>query len=488
MDAPLSRGRFGALPTESWWVGIVVGVVVGQAVLYTSNNFSTAWSLYLTAALIAGSLLPIVSRLAGGAEKLFLVGVVLSLQFQLGFNPIYNAGAEYKMAGLVGVYVSLTTILAIGLVSVRIIRWLGGHPIGIRLYPPMLKAAGLMLLAGMFSMLNTPARRLSMYGLWELLTLLLIAIVAANWASTREGVRTIRATVLAALFTQSLIILAENATGHSFSMQAGVTESGSWETARFAGTLVVPSVSATFIVIGLLFTMGRIFSTEVSRQRGLLIGLIGLGLLVLLISLTRSAWIAFIIGGTGLGWYLLRHGTLTMRDVGRIAAIAVVMVMCAWPALSGRLAGDHTGDAEARWNLVLIALAMVKAHPLFGVGLNNASTVVHQYANLAGLGGVWVFIVHNQFMLVAAETGLIGLAGFLWLFGIGLVGSWRAMQSRDVLVRDTAAVVFWCLVSLVWALNLDHVCATMTYVFLWFLIGMAAGLTMLDRTTPAAAA
>lgn len=336
-----------------------------------------------------------------------------------------------------------------------------------------------MILAGVLSMVNTPNKRFTVFGLWELGSLALIALAAGNWAATRDGLRLMRATLLFALFTQSTIILLENVSGVSFSMQEGVTGEGHWESARFAGTLVVPSVSATFIVIGLLFTLGRLFSTEVSRHRRWLVGLLALGLLVLLISLTRSAWIAFLLGGTGLGWYLLRHGTLRILDVQRILVILAIAILCAWPALSGRLAANHSADADARWNLIVIAMEMIKAHPLFGVGLNNATTVLRDYAAIAGLSSVWIFIVHNQFLLVAAETGLFGLFAFLLLFKVGLTSAYRAMRSDEVLVRDTGAVVFWCLVALVWALNLDHVSSAMTYVFVWFLIGMATGLRML---------
>jgi O-antigen ligase len=127
-------------------------------------------------------------------------------------------------------------------------------------------------------------------------------------------------------------------------------------------------------------------------------------------------------------------------------------------------------------------MEMIKAHPIIGVGLNNATAVVRQYAEIAGMGGVWVFIVHNQFMLVAAETGLIGFAAFAALYAGGIRAAYRAMQSDDVLIRDAAAATFWCLLALIWSLNLDHVAGAMTYAFLFFLFGIASGLAMLTRS------
>lgn len=56
---------------------------------------------------------------------------------------------------------------------------------------------------------------------------------------------------------------------------------------------------------------------------------------------------------------------------------------------------------------------MVREQPLIGVGLNNFISQLPNYWQNIGLT-YWLQPVHNIFLLVAAETGLLGLAIFLW--------------------------------------------------------------------------
>jgi O-antigen ligase len=303
-----------------------------------------------------------------------------------------------------------------------------------------------------------------------------IAVVTSHFASTVEGLAAIRSFFLLTVLTQSLVIILQNATGMQFGLQYGVSGGGSWETARFAGTLVSPSVSGTFMVLGLLFAMGHLFGRHPTRRRAWVIVVFGLALLDLLLSETRSAWIGFAIAGSGLGWYLYRRGTLRGKVLMQIAAGGLVALLLATPALVKRLSAPHSDDAMVRWNLVVMASKMVRENPVLGMGLNTATNHIRQFAT--GNEG-WIFIVHNEYLLIAAEMGFIGLAAFVWLVLGGFGTAASSLESEDAFISDTAAIVFWCLIALAWAMMLDHISSTMTHVYLWFLLGMAQGIAIL---------
>lgn len=77
-----------------------------------------------------------------------------------------------------------------------------------------------------------------------------------------------------------------------------------------------------------------------------------------------------------------------------------------------RMVNDPALRGRASENLA--ALAMVKAHPLFGIGLSNFSYLFNQYSKEAGLALVATErAAHNLYLEVVAETGLVGLATFL---------------------------------------------------------------------------
>jgi len=69
-----------------------------------------------------------------------------------------------------------------------------------------------------------------------------------------------------------------------------------------------------------------------------------------------------------------------------------------------------------RTTLIAAAWQMISSHPFFGVGLHNFLPALAPIQKPAPLN-LYLQPVHNIFMLVAAETGIIGLLGFLLMLG-----------------------------------------------------------------------
>lgn len=62
---------------------------------------------------------------------------------------------------------------------------------------------------------------------------------------------------------------------------------------------------------------------------------------------------------------------------------------------------------------------MVSSNPLFGAGLNNSIIQLHDFA--AKFPGLYIFQpVHNVYLLILAETGVVGFAFFLLAFVVFL--------------------------------------------------------------------
>ena len=134
---------------------------------------------------------------------------------------------------------------------------------------------------------------------------------------------------------------------------------------------------------------------------------------------------------------------------------------------------------------------MIEKNPLLGVGLNNATQVVNKYAAETPLirnadGFVWVFIVHNQFLLIASETGIPGLIAFLSVIGIALRAALLGMCGRDPVLSETGAILLASIVALIWSLNMDHVSGAQTYILLWFIMSFAMGVLNIVRAETAA--
>ena len=91
-------------------------------------------------------------------------------------------------------------------------------------------------------------------------------------------------------------------------------------------------------------------------------------------------------------------------------------------------AGDES--ITQRESLVQSSEAMIKNHPIFGVGLNNFLTNLPAFEKVQP--------VHNIFLLVLSETGIVGISFFLWF----LIKTIKKVQSSYLLLLIS------CLLSL----------------------------------------
>lgn len=465
-------------PDARWILWLVCGLLAGTApVAAAAVGLAPRYVLYGCLGLALLGAVPYLAAAAGSLNRLLWLAFILSLQLELAWAPMYWGYA--KPAGPYGLLISPTLLIGAAIVAV----WVAAEGWGDaeRISGPgrgFTLAAAAFVAAALISMLVTPDRTLSAFGVFEIASLVLTAMVGAYGCGTRAGVRILYAAMLVIVVTQSVVILIEQVLGVQFSLAHGINTQYDWadgDHGRFAGTFAAPSVAATFLVVGLFFTLARLVALPPTRRPLAVTAVFALGFLALLLTRTRSAWIGFLLGGAGLGWYAVRNGRIGRRAVGALGAAACLALVAAWPFVQQRLSQDHAEAAEVRRNLIRIAAVMIASHPVTGVGVNTATNQVYEYAARAGIGG-WVFIVHNQFLLVAAETGLPGVIALVLVIAAGARAAWRGTRAADPFLRDASAVVLWSLVALVWALNLDHVSGCKTYFLLWFLVGAACGL------------
>jgi putative inorganic carbon (HCO3(-)) transporter len=463
---PAARGR-GELG-----LGVALGAVFGIGMLYLFGE-ETRFAVYGLGALIALTFIPGLVRRAGSVEHLLFAILVLSLQFDVALAYNYR---PFKPAGPYGLLVSPTLLAAAVLFALRVVMSSRRLAPPLRIDASVVRWIAAMVVAGVLSSVSTVDRQLVSFGLFELLTVGLIAVVAMDQCATSDGLRLVQRMLAWTLVIQSVLIIVSFATGVQISLSHGVRgEDYGWAASgRFAGTLNTPSAASTMLVVCLLSALTRLYQRATVSERIWLYLELGLGSFALLLTQTRTAWIALIVGAAGVLRAAVRRGELSRSRLLSVAGMAFVVFLAAWPFIAGRVEESHSDDAEVRWRLVRVAVEMIKAHPLVGVGLNTATTQVQEYAARAGAEG-WVFIVHNQFLLVWAETGILGFIAFVWLFRLGLRAARRLTSARDPALRNAGLWLYWSFIMLIWALNMDHVSGAATYKLVFFLFGVAAG-------------
>jgi O-antigen ligase len=183
-------------------------------------------------------------------------------------------------------------------------------------------------------------------------------------------------------------------------------------TIRASGTLDYPNLFASFLVPLFLMQLSGYFSEELRNKKTLFTILISF--LAIVCSGSRNGWISLVVGIVLMFWPLVKHGVLTRRSVLGVTCLTAMISLASLGIISDRLTRSDHGSAESRVPLMLLSLRLIGAHPIIGVGGNTYANVASGYKT-SELEGMFVTIVHNQYLYIFAECGLLGLLAWLGL-------------------------------------------------------------------------
>lgn len=160
----------------------------------------------------------------------------------------------------------------------------------------------------------------------------------------------------------------------------------------------------------------------------------GVGLMVvvwaMLLTLTRGAWVAFMIT---LGVCALVRAR---RHLGRYCAAAGLALIVffsfapeSWSSRMLSIADVRDPSNYDRLCMADAAFYMINERPLFGIG---PEMVRHRYPIYRHPTAPRFNVphLHNTFLQLAAEQGLLSLAAYLWLMFGGLTLAWRGYRKH----------------------------------------------------------
>jgi len=163
-----------------------------------------------------------------------------------------------------------------------------------------------------------------------------------------------------------------------------------------------PNILAGFLVISLaIIFQGR------TLKKPLYFTSLVLGTITLFLTFSLSAWLAFLL----LVLPLSLQGQ-NLKSKLAVYYLSLILLLSILKPQLPLLAPESSFTRRSQ--LAKIALQMFKDKPLFGVGLNNFTVKMDQYGYIPSTTR-FLQPVHNIYLLLLSETGLIGLAGFLYL-------------------------------------------------------------------------
>jgi O-antigen ligase len=238
---------------------------------------------------------------------------------------------------------------------------------------------------------------------------------------------------------------------------------------------------ASFLLPLLLCAMAQLLTC---REKGVWIrhsGPAAAGLAALILTFTRASWLGF---GLGIAYLVIaagRRGWLERRRLWTLLGIGLLLTVALSPKILARVSEDHGVALNERWALVEMALRVIAGHPVTGVGAGAYPYVFRDYLT-PELADKWLYVVHNVYMLRAAETGIPGLAAWL----VFLVAAFR-MASPDKMAHPTAQRIAlgWRagLLALGWQMMWDVSLGPAANSLLWFLCGLTVAARRIGRAS-----
>jgi len=340
--------------------------------------------------------------------------------------------------------------------------------------------AGLLAATTLVSVPGSPERLIGVAHLAMIGAYYVVLLAAANAVRDWRDFESVVRVLLAALALQSGIYFVQHLAGATF------TPAGEWIAAqdaalgRYGGTVGArPAMFSSFLLPLLLIALAFLLA---SRERGVWIRYgapAAAGAAALILTFTRASWIGFALGLVYLLVAAWRRGWLVRGRMWALAGALLAVAAVLSPKILARVAEDHGAAFDERWSLILMAQRVIEANPWTGVGAGAYPYVFRDYLT-PELADKWLYVVHNVYVLRAAETGLPGVAAWMAF----LVVAFR-LAAPERMGRPAAALAAlgWRagLIALAWEMLWDVSIGPAAGSLLWFLSGLMLAGARLGR-------
>jgi len=462
-------------PILQWIIAGGLGLGLGGYVLVVSSLLPLQKAPLLVLAALLPLILMIVAMIVKDLQKILLAVIILDIPFQLDFNLYYQR--EFAAIGAEGgLTISVTLFCLVALYAL----WLSELLVRAAPLPrPWFRLSLPFVTYFVLVMLSVIVARnvlLSVFEIFLLLQMLLLWIYIVATTRTRQDVLFIVTLLLIGLALESLVMIMVGITGSSIDFKV---VSAVYDRGRVGGTFGSPIIAAGFLYL-LLAPALSILLTRLNRYyKWLAVFAFALGGLALLLTFSRGGWIAFFFSTGALCLLAWRRGWLTSALPIIFAILVVLLGVFYQDAILSRIFGDDNGSAAARGPLMQLAFNMIRDNPL-GVGANNFAVRLMEYAIL-DTAGVWLYTVHNKYLLIWAETGLAGLGAFIWLLLTTIHRGWQCWRFNDRFLSPLAIAFTLAIIGHMIHMLVDVFHSRPTVQLLWLIAGLVTAMYSIAR-------
>jgi len=314
---------------------------------------------------------------------------------------------------------SLVSIAAMWILfSAAILLWIYNRsPVK---WPPYTLPLAVFMMTTVISLVASPDPSVGWHPIQKFI-IFPIGLLAATFVNTEERARNAFKLVLATATVAGLIAIVQFVPKQMHYLSTGLIEDDPTLLDRVTGPL---GHWMTFSGVQLLVWCAAVPALMVLRRRWLASAFV-VGTAIVL-SNTRGVWLAAAAG------FAFVSVALPRRLLATVLIPMVVVVLAASPFIYRRISMSFDKSLSTNFSRAAyrdVGFKMIKDHPFFGVGPERVHDEFLKYYNGPKLE--FYGHLHNNFIQIAAERGLICLGAFLWFFAELYRSLLRQLKNSD---------------------------------------------------------
>jgi O-antigen ligase len=359
--------------------------------------------------------------------------LVFDIVLQFDTNFFYREDPA-ELGSLGGLNISITTFALAALYVGWLVDVLAAKstPQTLRFSWSLFTYVALVLL----SVMVARDHELAIFELALLVQMALVFFFIANFVRTPADAVFLVRLLLVSLALESALMVAAYA-GLALTLPGLSSQQQSGIFTRVGGTLGSPNNAAAYLMVALALVMGVLLTGARGRLRLLALVSGGLGGAALLVTFSRGGWLGFVVATTVLLICAWRRGRLRAGLPLKLMTGTLLVALFFGQTIRERIFGDDRGAAYSRIPLMKLALRVIADNPVLGVGANNLPIRFDDYAGHE-MSGEWLYAVHNQYLLVWAEQGTLGLLAYLTFLLGTLRNAWRCWRGSHPMLSPLA--------------------------------------------------
>jgi O-antigen ligase len=334
------------------------------------------------------------------------------------------------------------------------------------------------------SMLGSSEPLFGAFDLFALVGSLLLFLFTAGDLKSKREIGRVLVVLMLVMVLEAMIAIGQHLTGSTlglefFGAHTGVKQKYIADLSsitRVGGTFGHPNQLALFFDLLLPLGFSLLFVPMSIRLRLSLLVCIGLGMVGLVVTLSRAgmAGVGFAVLALCLVRWCQRLGLFRAAlATAAICTTLILLILGTSNPIQKRLVRDDYGEALARIPVMKVAFRMIGDRPFIGVGLNNYTRTAKNFDNTPEQITVsWNAPVHNLFLFIVAEIGFLGLSAFLFLLFRAVSALLPALRSPDILISSAGLGILFGLIAFFAHSQIDYSTWTHFSIF-WFVLGLA---------------